>query len=284
MFNTAYFGRPEESLRRKHHIILERNTNFSNYISPLISHSFHWITSLTLSHVACSRTNLVQLSRLVNLGVLTIGQGTICPEVGLDDSIIRAWSRAAVESDAFSMLRVLVCRSQKEITSRLFSYLASFPSLAFFNVEDCNIGSKDKKMASDAGWGYLVGKQLNEFLAKNGAQDYAWDSIVRSFFRGGGAYSIEQLSAEGVDAANALPVLHCSIGAAPLDAAIDVRGNQGIKSFQRIKNHTKTPMARTKILKRSGEELPQLSNLSRKKPAMRALKQQSMEHSLLEFS
>ena len=225
----------------------------------------------------------MQLSRLVNLGVLTIGKGTICPEVGLDDSIVRAWSRAAAESDAFSMLRVLVCQSQREFTTRLFSYLGSFPSLAIFVVQDCNIGLLDKMIALHAGWTYLSGKQVNKNLVKNGAQDYAWDSIMQSFFRAGGAYSIEDLSAEGVDAINALPILHFSIGAAPPDAAIDVRGKQGMKSFQRTKNNIHIPITPANNLKRSIEELSQPSKLSRKKPAMRVSKQQSMEQSLLEF-
>lgn len=282
MFSTVYSGQ-DESFKCKHHIILEPNTKFSNYISPLISHSFQWITSLTLSNISCSRTDLVQLSKLVNLGVLTIGEGTICPEVGLDDSIVRAWSRAAAESDAFRMLRVLVCLSQREFTTRLFSYLGSFPSLAIFAVQDCSIGLRDEMIALHAGWSYLSGIQLNETLAKNGAQDYAWDPIMQSFFRAGGAYSIEELSAEGVDAINALPILHLSIGVAPPDIAIDFRGKQGMTSFQRTKNNINIPITPANNLKRSIEELSQPSNLSRKKPAMRASKQQSLEQSLLEF-
>lgn len=204
--------------------------------------------------------------------------------MGLDDSIIRAWGRAAAESGAFSMLRVLMCRSQREITTRLFGYLNSFPSLSSFNVEDCNIGPQDKTVAFDAGWKYLVGKELNEYLAKNGAQSYSWDSIVQPFFCGGGEYSIEILTAEGVEAVKNLPMLHCSLGAAPLDAAIDLRGNQGMKSFQRTKNHMNSPVIQAKNLKRPHENLTQSNNLSRKKPAMRTSKTQSMEQILAQFN
>lgn len=207
----------------------------------------------------------------------------LCPEAGLDDSIVRAWGRAAAESDAFAMLRVLMCRSQREITTRSFSYLASFPSLAFFNVEDCSIGPKHRKTAFDAGWWYLVREQLDEFLAQNCAQDNSCGSIAESFFRGGGYYSMGRLNNEAIKAVNNLPVLHFSLGAAPSDAAVNAEGNNGMKSFRRIKSHISIANAPSKELKRSSEGRPQSSESSRKKPVIRDSKTQSMQQLLAEF-
>lgn len=248
----------------------------SSYTDPLISPSFHWITFLTLSDIICSRSDLVQLYRLTNLGVLTIDHGVMCPDVGLDDSIVRSWSRAATESNSFSMLRVLNCRSQQNISSRLFEYLNSFPSLSIFNVEDCSIGYKDQLSSLKVGWQYVVGKKLKEFLSAHGSDEgnYSWNSVGRSFFKGGGTYSAKKLTAEGVEAINSLPVLQFSLGAAPPDASLEIIVHKGMRSFQRMQHSIATS---TSCIKRSIEVYDQLNAEPRKKPRMRPSKQKYME-------
>lgn len=283
VFASAYLGEDDETLNQKEHVILRPEGSFSNYLTPLISPSFHWITFLTLSFITCSRIDLLQLSRLVNLGVLSICEKVNCSDVGFDDSIIRSWGRAAAESNAFSMLRVLNCRSQREITPRVLTYLNDFSSLALFAVEDCNIGPRDKKLALGLGWHYKTGVDLSKFLLEAGATNSTWHTVIRACFRGSGSFSAERVTAEGVAAVDALPVLHFSLGGAVPDAVLDVTGNHSMRVFQRVKGHVIVPVNPIKGLKRPAGQTSGSANQAHKKPMMRSTKQQSMENMLKEF-
>ncbi|MCJ1471065.1 hypothetical protein MMC07_009713 [Pseudocyphellaria aurata] len=282
VFASAYPGEDDETLNWKDHVILRPEGSFTSYITPLISPSFQWITFLTLSFITCSRTDLLQLSRLVNLGVLSICEEVSCSDIGLDDGIIRSWGRAAAESNAFSMLRVLNCRSQREITSRVLNYLNDFSSLAVFAVEDCNIGPQHKRLALSLGWQYKTGVDLSRFLVQAGATDSAWGTVIRACFRGSGSFSVQHVTAEGVAAVDALPVLHFSLGGTIPDAVVDVTGNHSMRTFHRVNVHVpvSVPM---KALKRPGQ-ISQSADQARKKPTMRSAKEQSMENMLIEFS
>lgn len=212
-----------------------------------------------------------------------MGKGFKAPDIGLDDSVMRAWGRAATQSNAFSMLRVLSCRSQKEITARSFSYLKLFPSLALFNVEDCNISSRDKPTASSLGWKYMNGKGLSDFLVNNGATSSRWSSIIHACFTGGGAFSIVELTAERVEAINSLPVLHFSLGSAPADATVDASGKQVMRSFRRRKSLRDPPVQAVQESKRPLDDFSGASSQPCKKPMLRASKQQSMETMFMSF-
>lgn len=238
---------------------------------------------MTLSFITCSRTDLLQLSRLVNLGVLSICEKVNCPDIGLDDSIVRSWGRAAAESNAFSMLRVLNCRSQREITPRLINYLNDFPSLAIFAVEDCNIGPQDKKLALSLGWQYKTGVDLSKFLVEAGATNSAWDRVTRALFRGSGSYNIKRMTAEGVAAVDAIPVLHFSLGGVVPDAVVDVTGSHSLRTFHRRKDPIPILVNPIQHLKRPAGQTSPPTNHARKKPVMRSAKQQSMENMLKEF-
>lgn len=283
VFATAYLGQDDESLNRKEHVILRPEGSFTSYTVPLISSSFHWITFLTLSFITCSRTDLLQLSRLVNLGVLSICEKVTCPEIGLDDSIVRSWGRAAAESDAFSMLRVLACRSQREITPRMLNYLNDFSSLALFAVEDCNIGPQDKRLALSLGWQYKTGVDLSKFLNENGANSSTWDTVIHACFHGSGPFSAKRVGAEGVAAVDTLPVLHFSLGGAVPDAVVDVTGNRSMRTFHRMEVPIPVSVNPVKDLKRPAVQTSEPANQARKKPMMRSTKQQSMETMLMDF-
>lgn len=282
-FASAYPGEDDETLNQKEHVILNPEGSFTSYLTPLISPTFHWITFLTLSFITCSRTDLLQLSRLVNLGVLSICEKVKCPDIGLDDSIIRSWGRAAAESDAFSMLRVLNFRSQKEITSKVLTYLNDFSSLALFAVEDCRIGPQDKRLALNFGWQYKTGVDLSKFLAEAGATNSTWNAIIRAFFRGSGPFSVKHITAEGVAAVDALNVLHFSLASAVPDAVVDVTGNHSMRTFHRMKDLAPVSLNPIKDLKRPNGQISQPVNQARKKPMIRSKKQQSMESMLMEF-
>lgn len=255
----------------------------SAYITPITSPSFTWITFLTLSNVVCSRVDLVNVSKLTNLGVLTIGRGVWMGETGIDDSIIRAWSRAATEADAFSMLRVLVCRSQKEITPRSFAYFNHFPALALFIVEDCNFRPREKEPGRSLGWKYRTGKHLSELFMGGGLKDYKWDSMMHAAFRCGGAYGIDSMTAEGVEAIGSLPMLHFSLGGDPPDAAFDLQKGQRTRCFERVSRQIAVPTVPNTTVKRPANETLHTIGRPRKKPMIRSSKQQSFEDLLSGF-
>lgn len=54
-FATAYPNEGVGTLKRKHHIITRPNMKLGDYLTPLISPSFHWITFLSLSNIICVR-------------------------------------------------------------------------------------------------------------------------------------------------------------------------------------------------------------------------------------
>jgi len=274
VFASAYPDELDASLKRKHYAMLEPTMGFNDYMTPLNSPAFQWLTFLTLSNITCLRNDLIALSRMANLGALTIGQGVLTPDVGLEDGVVRAWSNAAAEADAFSMLRVLNLREQKHITPRVFSYLHHFPSLALFNLEAYSISTKDREAALASGWKYKTGRMLNEHLSETGKFDKTWDSAVHACFRAAGAYGIERMTAEGVEAINSLPVLHFSLGAMPRDAGLNASGNYKLQCFERVKGWA-PPVEGQKYSKPSISEVSHSSGGPRKKPVSRASKQQN---------
>ena len=109
-----------------------------------------------------------------------------------------------------------------------------------------------------------------------------WDSIIHTSFKVGGAFSKKILTDEDMQAIDASPVLHLSVGASQSDALVDVRGNRSLRSFDRgdrksvdnIGFPKKRPLDRTFA-----------SNIGRtcKKPTLRASKHQNMDDVLAEF-
>lgn len=251
-----------------------------DYMKPTTSPSLNWITFLTLSNITCSRADLIQISQLVNLGNLTLGPAIQAPDIGLDDGIIRNWGRLAAESDAFSTLRVLNFRWQREITSRVFIHLNQFPALALFNVEECNLGPQEKPTAQQHGWKYKTGLELRDWLLKGGVKGPSWDSVVHACFRLGGEFSTESLTAEGVWAIDDLPVLHLSIGDAARDALVDFVGGRILRCFYRTMKYQGEEVVRASNKRLFTEDQ---SKVPRKKPIMRASKQQNMEDLLMRF-
>lgn len=225
-----------------------------------------------------SRTDLVQISKLTNLGVLTIGQNVTT----IDDSIVRGWGRTASSSDAFGLLRVINCRSQKDITAGVFAHLNQFPALSVFNVEDGKLGPKHRHSARNYGWNYRPGKDLSDWLVKGGTTGAGWDSIVHADFQLGGAFSEERLTAEGVETIDAIPVLHVSVGAAQSDEPVDVTGDGSLRTFYRERIDT----IRFPNKRRLSQDIAPSIKMTRRKTTLRvvrASKQQNMEDLLTGF-
>ncbi len=272
----------DETLKHKHHHIIEPNMKLIDYMKPIISPSLSWITSLTLSNTTCSRTDLIQISRIINIGTLSIGPNVQAPDIGIDDSIIRSWGRLAADSDAFSVLRVLSCRSQKEMTPRIFTYLNQFPSLDLFNVEDSNLGPQCKHLAFQHGWKSKTGVDLSSLLMKGGTESVGWDSAADACFRLGGQLCAEALTEDGVTEIDDRPVLHLALGPVPAVPTMDKTGNWNLQCFYRTKREG---FQRDDLLhnsnKRNLEEVQ--PKLPRKKPTVRASKQQNLEDVLVDF-
>ncbi|MCJ1246569.1 hypothetical protein MMC30_003777 [Trapelia coarctata] len=238
VFAAAYPREGDKSLRRRYQIIRKPNMALGDYIKPLVSLSFQWIAFLTLSNITCSRHDLINVSKLTNIGALTIGHGVEAPDVGLEDSVVRAWGRAATENGAFSRLRVFACRAQRAITSQVFDYLSQFPSLTMFVVEDCNIGSQDKPYAKAQGFKYRSGKDLSEFLVSGGATNSSWDSVLHAYFQLGSGLRDAIPNGDSVEGGNIPHVLHFSLGGAPPDAEVDSVGSRSMRCFYRCKSHS----------------------------------------------
>ena len=208
-------------------IIAKPDMALPDYIAP----AFQWITFLNLSNVTCCRRDVMSISNLSNIGALTIGKGFNALEGGLDDSIIRAWVRAATETGAFSLLRVLACRGQQQLTPLVLQYITQLPSLAVVVLEDCGIGRKEKPQAKVLGWRYKSGKHLNEFLVLGGSSDATWASTVKACFFQGSRFGVAMLTDTKVDAINALPVLDFTLGELPTLAG--ALGRQSVCLFFR---------------------------------------------------
>lgn len=285
-FASAYPLELDKSLKRRHQIIGRPNMRLGDYMKPLCSHRFDWITFLTLSNILCSRTDLVQVSQLPNVGVLTIGPNVLAEDIGLDDSIVRSWARTAETSDAFSMLRVFSCRSQQQITQAVFSHLNRLPALALFNVEDCGLGPQHRVDALHYGWQYKTGNHLSDLLVKGGTTRASWDSVMHACFQLGGSVSKGAITAEGVEAIDGLPRLHLSLGGNPHDAAIDAVGVGSMRSFYRL--YISAPhndeMLTSPVSKRPRSQIPTSGT---KRPCterrLRASQKQDMEALLMDF-
>lgn len=117
-------------------------------------------------------------------------------------------------------------------------------------------------------------------LVKCSARGPDWNSIVHECFRLGGELSAEKLTDESVPAASDLPVLHLSIGDAGRGDLMDATGCQNTRCYYRtMKEHRKDNerLATKRLLTETKAKMP------RKKPTMRASKQQNMEDLLTDF-
>ena len=200
--------RYSSAIRRKYHVIPKPNLPLLSYYDGITSPSDQWLTWLTLSNVTTPRTTLIQLSLVTNLVVLTIGPNVLAPDIGVDDSLIRTWSRSA-STGAFRSLRVLVLRGQPNVTPRAFEYLSSFPALSIFATNSVRgSGLMNKDMPSLFGWKHKSTEKTDEWLS----QHCDWDKFLQNLFQLGGAGDPESLPKEGTQEPNILPVIHLAVG------------------------------------------------------------------------
>lgn len=137
------------------------------YTEPLISKTFDFITSLSIN-VNCPVVELVQLAKVSNLGILEIINPDPLGETpsGVGDIVLRAWSREADKTGAFSVLRMLRLWNHRDLTEKSLQHIRSFTALALFDVCGCGINNDDK-MALEAekiGWVTIPNTDLLDVL------------------------------------------------------------------------------------------------------------------------
>ena len=234
-FAQAYIKEPDaEALQSRTQIVPRLDMYLDDYIEHITSPAFAWITFLSLSDITCSRVDVINIARLVNLGTLTIGPGIQLPDVGIDDHIIRSWSRSALESGAFSRLRVFACRNQVQLTERSFHCIRGLPALNAVVLEACSLGSSNRHSAKKFGWDYRGSKALALLLSDGGCTDKSWESIVKTLHdkADGSHQNYSRLEDDQTTAQT--PILSFSIGGAPKPASFDKAGKNHICYFEKM--------------------------------------------------
>lgn len=156
-------------------------------------------------------------------------------DIGVDDSLLKTWSRSASTGAAFSALRVLALRRQPHITPRAFSYLTIFPALSVFATEAVpGIERRDKPIALAHGWSYKSGLDLSVWLATGSrGASVVWDAMVQALFNLGGQPSRELAIAKTVEGIIALPTVHLALGGCPDVALIATVGEEKTRVWYR---------------------------------------------------
>lgn len=186
----------------------------TEWINHIIPPSFDWVTFLTLSEINCSRTDLIQLSRLTNLGVLTIGRLNGGDAV-FEDSIVRAWGRAASEAQAFTRLRILVCRFPHLVTEQIFTFLDDFPALGLLAVDEYQHPLAFRARAKDHGWPFVPNLGLRVYRYESEAKVSAvctWQHVYNTCFSDG-LFDYKKLSRQ-CDGVRDIPILDLRSGSA----------------------------------------------------------------------
>ena len=170
--------------------LLEHTLPIPTLLTALDSPSFAFVTLLTIfapsNH---SRASLAKLHLLANLAALDLDGANIptrSQRPGIDDALVRSWSRSAQELAAFTQLKVLILRRSEDLTPRSLTYLNAFPALAVFWVEQCdtafNHSRKFRSQATDLGWTDNGGKPLWRMVIDSCPAHGLWDHPLRTIY------------------------------------------------------------------------------------------------------
>ena len=114
-----------------------------------------------------------------------------------------------------------------------------------------------------------MAESLSDLPVRGRATGTEWDSIVHTSFRLAEGFSKRKLTAEGLDAIDAIPVLHMCVG----DVVVDTIGDGSLRScfcrewIDRIRFSNKNQLSQT---------LASSTKISHYRPTFRASKQQNM--------
>ncbi|KAL8909307.1 MAG: hypothetical protein Q9207_000317 [Kuettlingeria erythrocarpa] len=204
------------------------------WIRHITPPSFNWVTFLTLIEINCSRTDLIQLSRLTNLGVLTIGRLSGGDPV-FEATLVRAWGRAASEAGAFIALRILVCRLPQLVTEQIFTYLNDFPALGVLAVDEYKNPPSFRACAKQNGWSFSgnLGLRIYRYEAEAKASAACtWQHVYNSCFDDG-IFDCTKLDHECGDVDDATPILELKSGPAESVRLQNVPASAGTHLFAR---------------------------------------------------
>ena len=290
-FATAYGLEPEASrlLYREVSVTDARVSLEDYFIRPAISSSRLWITSLHLGDLECTHSDLIAISSLTNIWALSLGGGLSVSDYDINDLLFRSWARAA-EDGSFSMLRLLICRDQRQITTKIFEYLTSFPALAMALFEECPINLRAKRTGEAYGFKVQPG-----FLRKLNNQEALSASPNLEFLK----YLVGDNEDTNATARQSrqlddIPHLHFSIGCCPPERP-GFRANRKwccfkkssdqtgeAKSAQRNLSLSSSQVSHTSLRRKPCEEGRPEECIS-KKPVLRSLKRQEVKHAFVEF-
>jgi hypothetical protein len=156
VLSKALYPAERASMLRYRQAIKNPKGALQVYLDPLTSNTFDFIASLTIT-VEFSAAGLLKLAEMKNLGVLhMVGPRVMrrsyhaIPHEQISevrDTLVRAWSRAAMENGAFPVLRVLRLWNYEDVTDSSLRYISCFPALALFDI--CGCGFVDDRLAAD---------------------------------------------------------------------------------------------------------------------------------------
>jgi len=153
---------PTLEVLRYRHSITNPTSPLSTYTTPVTSISFDFLTSLSLTS-EFSTGELYGLSRITNLGVLEIINTSQTSVMGVGDRLMRGWHMAALNDNAFRVLRIIRMWNFEELTNRSLAYLNGFPALAIYDVRGCGFYNFAGK-ASEIGWVPYSNKSMLEII------------------------------------------------------------------------------------------------------------------------
>jgi hypothetical protein len=162
LFATAY---PQEFREVSQHYPFRlgssKKMSIRDYLLLVTSSSLSWATVLSISTEYIGISELVEIATVTNLMALDITSpprpSVNCDSssaVSLTDRVVRSWGESALAGGAFRHLRILMLRSQTEVTKDIFPFLDCFPSLVVLAVKGCSelTGKSIKHVASRHGW------------------------------------------------------------------------------------------------------------------------------------
>lgn len=122
----------------------EQKMHFSDYIKQLTSPSLRWGTVLTVTTEWFDQASPASLSNITNLMALDISTPLLLKAfhdtavlTPLTNRVIRSWAELAAARASFKYLRVVILRSQHEVTEQALAYFAQFPALAALAIINC---------------------------------------------------------------------------------------------------------------------------------------------------
>ena len=111
------------------------------YFKGLDSGSIDWLTCLRIAPTRIDRSDLVRIAQLRNVVVLDLSDDNQIERIGtqIDERVFKTWTEMAKDGNTFKHVRVILMRGQDDVSTWIFKYLDSFPSLCFIIFSDCRL-------------------------------------------------------------------------------------------------------------------------------------------------